>query len=70
MAEETGVKRAIREAGGKQQLADGLGITYQAVAKFERQGWLPLERAKATEGMYGIPLKDLVRPDIAAVMTA
>ena len=70
MTEKTGVKRAIDAAGGKQQLADSWGITYQAVDKFDRQGYFPLERAKRAAEQFSIPLRELVRPDIRDAMTA
>ena len=75
-----GVKKAIEAArlaaggdenpliSGKQALANAWGVTYQAVDKFDRQGWFPLDRAKRAEADYGIPLRELVRPDIREAM--
>ena len=83
MSEMNGVRRAAAAAAAEasiehdatksptQALADVLGITYQAVAKFETQGWLPLARAKVVASRYPtIPLRDLVRADIREAMTA
>jgi hypothetical protein len=66
----SGVDRVIKEAGGVQQLADAMNISYQAVRKFKRQGWLPLERARKASDDYGVALRDLVRPDIADALGA
>lgn len=66
----SGVNQAIEKAGkgdvaeGKRQIATALGITPQAISNFERKGWFPLERARQVSELYGIPLADLVRPDI------
>lgn len=82
MAEKNGVRRAGEAAAAEasinediaksptQALADRLGITYQAVAKFERQGWLPLTRARVVADLYSIPLAELVRPDIRDALNA
>jgi hypothetical protein len=82
MAEQNAVTRAMNAAKAEasiehdvdksptQALADVLGITYQAVAKFEQQGYLPLARAKVVASRYSIPLRDLVRKDIREAMAA
>lgn len=68
-----GVRKVIEAAraaaadptmSGKQALADRWGISYQAIDKFDRQGWFPLDRAKQAEAEFRIPLRDLVRQDI------
>lgn len=82
MTEKSGVKRAIEAAAqeailedpgsagksAKQVLADRWGISYQAVDKFDRQGYFPVERAKAASREFGIPLRDLVRSDIRGAL--
>ena len=70
MSEKSGVKRAIEAEGGKQQLADRWGVTYQAIDKFDRQGWFPLERARQAADQFAIPLRDLVRSDIREALDA
>lgn len=64
----SGVEQAIDKAGGgtkgKQAIAELLGVTEQAINNFSRKGWFPLERARQVADVYGLPLADLVRPDI------
>ena len=64
------VRKVIDAAGGPIKLARLWGITYTAVNTFERQKYLPLERAKdAIVRWPGVAeLRDLVRPDIRAAM--
>ncbi len=52
------------------ELAKLLGVTAQAMHQFVKQGWFPLDRAKAIAAAYDVPLAPLVRPDIREVMTA
>lgn len=62
------IQQAIAAAGSQAKLATDLGVSQQFIDKAEKQGWLPLERAKAANALYGIPLVDLVRDDIASAM--
>lgn len=65
------VRKVIEAAGGPVKLASEWGITYTAVNTFERQGYLPLARAKDAIARWpdgGFTLRDLVRPDIRAAM--
>ena len=64
----TGIERAIKEAGGPTALGDLVGTTQQFIQSAKQKGYLPLERAKIASDAYGIPLIDLVRPDIADAM--
>jgi DNA-binding transcriptional regulator YdaS (Cro superfamily) len=65
----TGIERAIVAAGGTVALATLLGVTSPAISKFHAQGWVPISRARAIHAMYpDIPLRDLVRPDIADIL--
>jgi hypothetical protein len=45
-------------------------VTYTAINSFERQGYLPLERAKDAIQRWpeAASLRDLVRPDLRAAM--
>jgi hypothetical protein len=66
----TPVRKVIEAAGGPIALSKFFGVTYAAINTFERQGYLPLARAKqALEQWPGVAeLRDLVRPDIRAAM--
>jgi hypothetical protein len=59
---------AVEKAGGYQALADHLECSKQFVHSSEQRGWLPMEKAKIVNSLYGIPLIDLVRKDIADAM--
>lgn len=52
------------------KLAKEFGVTYTAINTFERQGYLPLARAKeaVTKWPGAAELRDLVRADIRAAM--
>lgn len=64
------IRSVIEAAGGPVKLAKKWGVSYAAINTFERQGYLPLERAKAAviEWPDAAQLRDLVREDIRAAM--
>lgn len=70
MPKLTAVRKVIDAAGGPVALAKKWDITYAAVNTFERQGFLPLRRARqAVEEFPGVAeLRELVREDIRAAM--
>lgn len=70
MAETNFVRKVIDAAGGPVRLAREWNVTYTAINTFERQGWLPLARAKQAVLMWpeAAALRDLVRPDIRNAM--
>jgi len=66
----TGINKAVAASGGARELASKLGVTRQAVAKWQVRGWVPLNRALQIEVLYGIPRQELLKPDIAALLAA
>lgn len=66
----TAIRRVIKAAGGPVKLAKHWNVTYTAINTFERQGYLPLARAKEAVATWpdAAELRDLVRPDIRAAM--
>lgn len=60
---ETAIGKAIEAVGGIQQLADLVGIRYQAVYKWSVRGTVPAERVLRIEQLTGISRHDL-RPDL------
>lgn len=54
---------AIKVAGGLSRLAEGVGVTTQAVWKWKRAGEVPLDRVIAIEKFTGVPREQL-RPDV------
>ena len=64
------IRNVIKAAGGPVKLSRTLAVTYAAVNGWERQGWLPLARAKEVLTLYpgSAELRDLVRDDLKAAM--
>ena len=58
---ETPFDRAIRIAGGQRQLAQAIGVSYQAVQKFRVR--VPAERVLQIEAATGVSRHEL-RPDL------
>lgn len=56
------IERAVQAMGGRRLLAKKLGVTYQAVQKWELSK-VPAERVLAVEAATGVSRHDL-RPDI------
>jgi hypothetical protein len=69
-SEPTGVEKACKEAGSGEKLSEILDVSPMAVSRFRKQGYFPLPRAKTVSELYGIPLRELVAPDIRAAMDA
>lgn len=80
MARKNGVDIALEKASSDgtinpeayKTLADLFDppITIEAIYKFRRKGWFPLERARRIAEQYDIPLSDLVRGDIREALLA
>lgn len=66
----TAIREVIKAAGGPVALAKLWDVTYTAINNFERQGYLPLARAKDAVERWpdAAQLRDLVRPDLRAAM--
>lgn len=60
----TGIDKAVEQAGSQTALAEMLGVTQQAVAKWQARGWAPMKRAKQIAGAFPIPLVELVDPEL------
>jgi DNA-binding transcriptional regulator YdaS (Cro superfamily) len=65
----TGISRAVEAAGGVQALADKLGVAHQNVYQWRIRGWVPGSRAVQIEALYAIPRAELLKPEIAALIT-
>lgn len=79
MPDTNGVKLAIEAAGSGRKLAEDMdppagserrGVSMQALYAWQRQGYFPLERAKEVAERYGLPLRELVPPDVREAMDA
>ncbi len=67
---DNAVRKVIEAAGGPTALSRLWACTYTAINTFERNGYLPLARAKDAIERWpeAAELRDLVRPDIRAAM--
>jgi transcriptional regulator with XRE-family HTH domain len=63
-----GITKASEAAGSQGKLAEMLGVTQQAVSKWEARGWAPLKRARQIASAFPIPLKELIDPDTAELI--
>ena len=63
-----GIDTAVEKAGGVRQLALKLGVTRQAIAKWQHRGWVPIARAMEIERLFGVPRQDLLKPAIALLL--
>jgi len=68
--EKSAVRKVIEAAGGPMALSRIFNTTYTAINTFERQGYLPLARAKQAVELWpeAATLRELVRPDLREAM--
>jgi hypothetical protein len=61
---DSGIKKAVHLAGSQTALASALGVKQQAVYHWLVSGFAPRRRAIQINDLYGIPLHDLVNPEL------
>ena len=61
---DTGIQRAVTLAGSQFQLAEVIGVTQQAISLWLARGWVPAERAREIEMVFGVPRLELINPKI------
>jgi len=67
--QKRGVDDLLTAAGGTQDLlAAAMGCTQQTVSLWMKKGYMPPERAKEAEGMFGIPKHRLVNPALLELL--
>ena len=59
-----GIFKAVKTAGSQTALAEAMGVSQQAISKWIRFGWVPVDRAVEIEGLYGSPRRELVSPKL------
>jgi DNA-binding transcriptional regulator YdaS (Cro superfamily) len=64
-----GIDDAVDAAGSQEKLAHALGVTQQSVAKWVKRGYVPLDRAREVEGLFGVPRKALVDPRVVELLS-
>lgn len=62
------IDEAIRLAGSQVALARALGVGEPAISGWVSRGWVPLERAKQMEVLFGVDRKKLVNPRIRELL--
>lgn len=66
----TGIEKAVERADGAVPLAAKIGVSHQAVFQWIKRGWVPLSRAIQIEGTYGIPRRELLKPELVEALEA
>lgn len=65
---ETGLRRAVKFAGGVTAFARSIGVSHQAVYQWLRRGWLTPARAQQVSELYGVPAAELLNPEITKLV--
>ena len=69
-AQRDTLKAVIGQAGGSQiDLARALGVTQAAVSKWVMRGWVPLDRAREIEALYGVARTQVANPKVVDALT-
>lgn len=58
-----------KHSSGTKQMAKDLGVSFQAVQQWVKQGYVPLTRVTEIEALYGVPRHRLVNPKYLETMT-
>lgn len=66
---DTGIYKAVENAGGVAPLATKLGVKRQGVYPWVRRGYVPPRRAVQIETIYGIPRTELMDPRLVSRVT-
>lgn len=68
-SEERPIDEVVKLAGSQTKLALALGVSQQAVSIWVRRGWVPHERARELESLYGVPRKSLIDPRLIDIVS-
>jgi DNA-binding transcriptional regulator YdaS (Cro superfamily) len=63
-----GINAAVLKAKGQSKLAQGVGVSQQAVHKWVQRGCVPVHRAVAVERLTGVPREQLVNPRLVGLL--
>jgi len=66
---ELTLDRAIQAGGGMMSFSRTMGVTHQAVYHWKKRGYVPFDKAAKVQKLFGEPMLNLVREDVAAVLT-
>lgn len=67
MTEPTALDGAVAAAGSITALAMKLGVSVQACHRWVQRGWVPAKQALKIELFYGIPAKEMVKPELREI---
>lgn len=59
-----GIREVVLIAGGQAALARQLGVSQQAVSKWVRRGFVPVDRVVEIEAQFGVPRHRLIEPKL------
>lgn len=68
IAQFTGIQRAVEKAGSQKKLAVVLGVSQQYISQALRDGYVSPHRAVEIEAEFGIPRKQLVKPELVQLL--
>jgi hypothetical protein len=66
----SGIQRAVKLAGGQNELGAMIDVTQQNISKWVISGYAPVDRAIQISELFDIPARQLVSPKIQSVLTA
>jgi hypothetical protein len=65
---EDALNRAIQAGGGVISFAKTMEVTHQAVYHWKKRGYVPFDKAAKVQNLFGEPMMNLVREDVATVL--
>jgi hypothetical protein len=66
----SGIQRAVKLAGGQNELGAMIDVTQQNISKWCISGYVPLNRALQISELFDIPARSLVSPKIQSVFAS
>ena len=64
----TGIDKVIEAAGGQTALAEVLGVSQQAISKWQKRGYVPAERVDQLANSYRVDRTELIDPRAIALI--
>jgi len=64
----TPIQKAIHSIGGQERVASLFHVSQQAVSLWSTQGHAPMMKAKALSEVSGVDWRELISPEIKALM--
>lgn len=61
---------AIKRGGGIVAFSKSMGVSHQVVYQWKKRGYVPTERALIIERKFGLPHAQMIRSDLADILSA